>query len=187
MPKPRRSSPQRLGCVLLGGALLASLPLSFARAQPPSGPAPVPGADVPRAFADTAAGGRIVVETNDNESSVYVDAAGNLSAALSATDQVRDAMDDVRLYAYGTAASAGVLSVEIELANGSADVIGFPGGVRALLSVAKDGVGWKTVEAADPEVTALAPGASLTLHATVPGSKGPAWYGFGLSVETLRP
>ncbi|MGH2689398.1 MAG: hypothetical protein ACRDKW_11400 [Actinomycetota bacterium] len=148
----------------------AATPTAPAEEAPPAAPAPTL---------------RTVVETNDNEATVFVDADGGLSASLSATDELRDEADDVRLYAYGDV-SAGVLTVEVELANGTGGTIAFPGGVRAQVTITRDGAPWRTLELSDPSVTGLAPGSSLTLHATVPGADGPAGYGFGVSIETLQ-
>lgn len=138
------------------------------------GPVPAPGPEP----------ARTVMETNDNEAMVVVDADGEPSASLSATE-LRDGADEIRLYAYGDV-SAGVLTLEIELTNGSIGAIAFPGGVRAQVTVTRDGVAWRTLEAADASIAGLAPGGALTLHATVPGADGPATYGIGASVETLQ-
>jgi hypothetical protein len=149
----------------------------------------IPAATVPAAATaepEPAPGGRTVVETNDNEAMVFVDADGEPSASLSATEELRDEADEVRLYAYGDV-SAGVLALEIELTNRAAGPIAFPGGLRAQVTVTRDGVAWKTLEVSDPTIVQLAPGGTLTLHATVPGAGGPAAYGFAVSVETLQP
>jgi hypothetical protein len=171
----------------------AADPAADAPAHAPAEVAPVePAATVPDdsdgpapAPASEPAPARTVVETNDNEAMVVVDADGQPSASLSATE-LRDGADEIRLYAYGDV-SAGVLTVEVELTNGSAGTIAFPGGVRAQVTVTRDGVAWRTLELSDASIAGLAPGGALTLHATVPGVDGPAAYGFGASVETLQP
>jgi hypothetical protein len=127
----------------------------------------------------------MVVEEMDNEAVVFVDADGGSSASLSAMHELREAAGEVRLYAYGDV-SAGVLSVEIVLTNGTAGTIAFPGGVRAQLTVLRDGLAWGALELSDPSVTELAPGGSLRLHTTVPGAGGPAVYALGVSIGTLR-
>ncbi|MGH2720756.1 MAG: hypothetical protein ACRDJO_04025, partial [Actinomycetota bacterium] len=134
---------------------------------------------------EPAAPARTVVETNDNEAVVVVEAGGEPSASLSATSVLREGADEIRLYVYGDVA-AGVLAVEVELTNGSAGTIAFPGGVRAQVTITRDGVAWRTLELQDASIGELAPGGALTLHATVPGADGRAAYGFGVSVGTLQ-